>query len=164
MWIFFPVHTGSKCHLAPPPHIRQRCKAWLSDSKLLWFSSQIPVGSSILRIPGRQVFSQTKMIWWLSSEVLCKPAPPSPAFPPPSPWNRESRETDGSLNTENSPSWQTPPQQFPPQPHASFAKCDVTTGRVPCLNQSNDLASLDFSVLFFNPSCEYLSFHWASIQ
>ena len=86
--------------------------------------------------PRRQVFSQTKMIWWLSSEVLCKPAPPSPAFPPPSPWNRESRETDGSLNTENSPSWQTPPQQFPPQPHASFAKCDVTTGRVPCLNQS----------------------------
>lgn len=36
----------------------------------------------------------------------------------------------------------------PPQPHASLAKCDITTGRVPCLNQSNDLASLDLSVLF----------------
>lgn len=34
------------------------------------------------------------------------------------------------------------------QPHASLAKCDITTGRVPCLNQSNDLASLDLSVLF----------------
>lgn len=36
----------------------------------------------------------------------------------------------------------------PPTP-ASLAKSDVTTGRVPCLNQSNDFASLDLSVLFF---------------
>jgi len=32
---------------------------------------------------------------------------------------------------------------------AALAKRDVTTGRVPCLNQSNDFASLDLSVLFF---------------
>lgn len=31
---------------------------------------------------------------------------------------------------------------------ASRAKCEFTTGRVPCLNQSNDFASLDLSVLF----------------
>lgn len=78
----------------------------------------------------------------------CKSILPSPAFPPPSPHKREPRKSDGSLNTENIPRWQTPPQQSPLKPHASLAKCDITTGRVPCLNQSNDLASLDLSVLF----------------
>lgn len=35
--------------------------------------------------------------------------------------------------------------------------CDTATGRVPCLNQSSDFASLDLSVLFITSSCEYLS-------
>lgn len=48
------------------------------------------------------------------------------------------------------PRTQTVPRagRVPPTP-ASLAKSDVTTGRVPCLNQSNDFASLDLSVLFF---------------
>lgn len=76
------------------------------------------------------------------------PSPPPHTPSPPSAPKREPKESNYSLNTENIPDWQTPLQQPPPQPHASLAKCDITTGRVPCLNQSNDLASLDLSVLF----------------
>lgn len=46
-------------------------------------------------------------------------------------------------DTDSPQSWQGPPAP------ASLANSDVTTGRVPCLNQSNDFASLDLSVLFF---------------
>lgn len=53
-------------------------------------------------------------------------------------------------NTEKNQNWQYPftANCIFCQILASRAKCEFTTGRVPCLNQSNDFASLDLSVLF----------------
>lgn len=75
-----------------------------------------------------------------------KQTSPSPAFLPPS-----KRELEGAMAawTQKASLIGRPLLCNPPtQPHASLAKCDITVGRVPCLNQSNDLASLDLSVLF----------------
>lgn len=131
------------------PNTRQTHKAFLPNSEWLWFSSQIPIKSRILRIPGRH-----KKEDLLGGATECSPRsktnPTFPNHPAPTRGNPERAITAWTQKT--SPIGR-PLLSNPPQPHASLAKCDITTGRVPCLNQSNDLASLDLSVLF-------LSFLW----
>ena len=97
------------------PHPWQTCKAFLPNSRLHWFSFLVPTGNRILRTPRRR-----------NKDLITKqqsvPLEADTAFPPPGPYKREPKESDGSLNTENIPNWQTPSQQ---SPSASCFTCKV---------------------------------------
>lgn len=157
MWKFPPVQTSSKLHL-PPTHGKLVRPSFQTASCV----SFLP--PFLLEIEFSDYLGDTKENLITESRVLSyKQIPPSPTFLPPGPYKREPKKNNGSLNTENIPNWQTPPQQSPLSLMLHLQSVTYH-GTSALLEPKQRFSQSGPLCAFFNPSCEYLSFNWASIQ
>lgn len=157
MWTFSPVQASSRLHL-PLIHgklVRPSFQTANCVSFLPLFLLEIEFSGYL--------GATTKKIWSLSSRELSKQIPPPPSSYQQAPTRGNLKRAMAAWTQKTSPIGR-PLLSNPPSASCFTCKVWHNHGTSALLEPKQRFSQSGPLCAFFNPSCEYLSFNWASIQ